>query len=125
MAQGHTSSLSTELSRKEKLFYVATDLHHIYRLFSIFRVYVTNEQHFNSIVSGTPIPETKKSFFLEGCHRSTVEKWMLFFKYLLKFHTLIEVGQMLYEGFTNAGLTLEYFNLAKKEENYFLWPRYQ
>ena len=41
---------------------------------------------------------------------------MLFFTYLLKFHTLIEVGQMLYEGFSNAGLTLAYLNLVKKEQ---------
>ena len=41
---------------------------------------------------------------------------MLFFKYLLKFHTLIEVGQMLYEGFSNAGLTLAYLNLVKKNK---------
>ena len=49
---------------------------------------------------------------------------MLLFKYLLKHYSLIDVGQMLYEGFITAGLIIQYFNLAKKEENYFLWPRY-
>ena len=125
MAQAHTSSLSTEPTRKEKLFYVATDLHYIHRLFRIFCTYVTSEQNFNSIVLGIPIPEAMKYFFLERCHRHTTEKWMLLFKHLLKYHILIDVGQMLYEGFSKAGLTLEYLNLARKEENYFLWPRYQ
>ena len=81
-------------------------------------------KYFNAIVPGIPLPESKKDFFLERCHKSTVDKWMLLFKYLLKLHSLIDVGQMLYEGFINAGLIIQYFNLAKKEENYFLWPRY-
>ena len=106
MAQAHTSSLSTEPTRKEKLFYIATDLHYSHRLFRIFRAYVTSEQYFHSIIPGMPIPEGKKDFFLERCHRPTIDKWMLFFKYLLKYHTLIDVEQMLCEGFNNAGLTL-------------------
>ena len=124
MAQAHISSLSTELSRKQKLFYVATDLQYIHRLFSIFHFYTTSEQYFNAIVPGIPLPESKKDFFLKRCHKSTIDKWMLLFKYLLKFHSLIDVGQMLYEGFISAGLIIQYLNLAKKEENYFLWPRY-
>ena len=124
MAQAQISSLSTELSRKQKLFYVATDLHYIHKLFSIFHFYATSEQFFNAIVPGIPLPESNKDFFLERCHKSTTDKWMLLFKYLLKHHCLIDVGQMLYEGFITAGLIIQYFNLAKKEKNYFLWPRY-
>ena len=122
MAQAQISSLSTELSRKQKLFYVATDLHYIHKLFTIFHFYETSEQFFNAIVPGSPLPESTKDFFLERCHKSTTDKWMLLFKYLLKHHCLIDVGQMLYEGFITAGLIIQYFNLAKKEENYFLWP---
>ena len=124
MAQAQISSLSTELNRKEKLFYAATDLHYIHKLFSIFQFYVTSEHFFNAIVPGIPLSESKKDFFLERCHKSTIDKWMLLFKYLLKHHSLIDVGQMLYEGFISAGLIIQYFNLAKKDENYFLWPRY-
>ena len=124
MAHVHISSLSTELSREEKLFYIVTDLHYIHRLFTIFCDYATREDFFKAIVPGIPLPESKKDFFLERCHKSTVDKWMLLFKYLLKFNSLIHVGQMLYEGFITAGLIIQYFNLAKKEENYFLWPRY-
>ena len=76
------------------------------------------------IVPGIPLPDSTKDFFLERCHKSTTDKWMLLFKYLLQHHSLIDVGQMLYEGFITAGLIIQYFNVAKKEENYFLWPRY-
>ena len=124
MAQVHISSLSTELSRKQKLFYIVTDLHYIHRLFTIFHDYATREDFFKAIVPGIPLPESKKDFFLQRCHKSTVNKWMLLFKYLLKFNSFINVGQMLYEGFITAGLIIQYFNLAKKEENDFLWPRY-
>ena len=37
MAQAQISSFSTELSRKQKLFYVATDLHYIHKLFRWFK----------------------------------------------------------------------------------------
>ena len=120
MAQAQISSFSTELTRKQKLFYVATDLHYIHKLFSIFHFYATSEQFFNAIVPGIPLPESNKDFFLERCHKSTTDKWMLLFKYLLKHHSLIDVGQMLYEGFITAGLIIQYFNLAKKEEKLFL-----
>ena len=122
--EAHMSCLSTQLSRKEKLFYVVTDLHYIHKLFHIFRYYATRETFFKSIVPGIPLPQSKKEFFLERCDKPTVEKWMLLFKYLLKFHTIFEVGNMLYEGFITAGLIIQYFELARKEENYFLWPQY-
>ena len=75
-------------------------------------------------MQGIPLPEQRKQFFIERCNKTIVEKWQLLFKYLLKYHTLTELGQMLYEGFTKAGLTLQYWELAKKEENYFLLPRW-
>ena len=119
MAQAQLSSFSTELSRKQKLFYVATDLHYIHKLFNIFHFYATSEQFFNAKVPGIPLPESTKDFFLERCHKSTTDKWMLLFKYLLQHHSLIDVGQM-YEGFITAGLIIQYLQLGKERRKLFL-----
>ena len=124
MAQAKTSTYHTELSRKEKLFYTESSLHFGSRLFRIFRAFVSNEQDFRLVVKYMPIPEQRKQFFLERCNKITVEKWQLLFKFLLKYHTLTDTGEMLYEGFSKAGLTLQYLELANRKENYFLRPRW-
>ena len=89
MAQAQTSSFhTTQLGRKKKLFYTATPLYLIQRFIRTFCPFIINEQYFNTVVQGFSIHEQRKLFILERCHQFTIEKWILLFKYLMKFHTL-------------------------------------
>ena len=81
--------------------------------------FITNEQYLNTIVQGISIPEQRKLIFLERCHKVTIETWILLFKCLMKFHTLIDVGKLFYEEFCNLVLRLQYLELAKKKQNHF------
>ena len=87
MAQAQTFSFhTTQLSKKQKLFYTTTPLYLIQRLIRTLCPSITNEQYLNTIVQGSSIPEQRN--FLERCHKVIIEKWILLFKYLMKFHIL-------------------------------------
>ena len=47
MAQAQISSFSTELTRKQKLFYVATDLHYIHTNFLAFSIFMQQVNNFS------------------------------------------------------------------------------
>ena len=51
------------------------------------------------------------------------EKWHMFFKHLLKHYSLNEVGDLLYQGFSYAGLKKEYLDVILQGGHYFLWPQ--
>ena len=124
MAQGQTFSFhttrTTQLGKKQKLFYTTTPLYLIQRLIRTLCSSITNEQYLNTIAQGSSIPEQRKLFLLESCHKVIIEKWILLFKCPMKFHTLINLAQSFYEGFCSAGLRLQYLQLANKKQNYFL-----
>ena len=122
MAQAQTSCLhTTQLSKKQKLFYTTTPLYLIQRLIRTLCPFITNEQYLNTIAQGISIPDQRKLFLLERCHKVIIENWILLFKYLMKFHSLIDVGKLFYEGLCNARLRLQYLELAMKKQNYFLY----
>ena len=123
MAQAEVQNSTLSLDRKDKVFYSINPLHLIKDLCDIFQKYLDNIQVFNQVVQGTPIPQHRKHFLIERSQKSVYYKWCLFFKYLLKFHHLYELGDMLYQGFFNAGLKREYLDLTIKGGNYFLWPQ--
>ena len=132
MAQTQTFSFhtthTTQLSKKQKLFYTTTPLYLFQRLIRTLCPSITNEQYLNTIVQGSFIPEQRKLNVLERCHKVIIEKWILLFKYLMKFHSLIDVKKLFYEGFYNSGLRLQYLELAKKKQNHFWisqWPTCQ
>ena len=129
MAQAQTfrfhTTHTTQLSKKQKLFYTTTPLYLIQRLIRTLCPFITNEQYFNTIVQAISIPEQRKLFLLEKCDKVIIEKWILLFKYLMNFHSLIDVRKLFYEGFCNSGLRLQYLELAKKKQNHFWisqWP---
>ena len=110
--------------RKEKLFYSANPLNFIGDFITIFHQVIFTAQVFNKVVQGTPIPQHRVLFFIERLpNRTTAQKWPLFFKHLLRHYTLHEIGDLLYQGFYNAGLQQYYLDLATKDGNYYLWPQ--
>ena len=124
MAQGQTFSFhtshTTQLSKKQKLFYTTTALYLIQRLITTLYPSTTNEQYLNTIVQSSSIPEQRKLFLFERCHKIIIEKWILLFKCPMKFHTFFNVAQLFYKGFCSTGLMLQYLQLENKKQNYFL-----
>ena len=124
MAQGQTFSFhtphTTQLSKKQKLFYTTTPLYLIQRLIRTLYPSTTNEQYLNTIVQSSSILEQRKLFLFERCHKVIFEKWILSFKCPMKFHTFFNVAQLFYKGFCSAGLMLQYIQLENKKQNYFL-----
>ena len=124
MAQGQTFSFhtphTTQLSKKQKLFYTTTPLYLIQRLIRTLYPSTTNEQYLNTIVQSSSILEQRKLFLFERCHEVIIEKWILLFKCPMKFHTFFNVAQLFYKGFCSAGLMLQYIQLENKKQNYFL-----
>ena len=128
MAQTQTFSFhtthTTQLGKKQKLFYTTTPLYLIQRL--IIRTLcpsITNEQCLNTTAQGSSVPEQRKLFLFERCHKVIIEKWILLFKCPMKFHHFFNVAQLFYKGFCSAGLMLQYLQLENKEnkkQNYFL-----
>ena len=125
MAQAQTFSFhttpTTQLSKKQKLFYITTPLYLLQRLIRTLCPFITNEQYLNTIVQGISIPEQRKLNFLGRCDKVIIGKWILLFKYLMTFHSLIDVGKLIYEALCNARLRLQYLKLAMKTQNYFLY----
>ena len=124
MAQGHTFSShtthTTQLSKKQKLFYTTTPLYLIQRLIRTLCPSTTNEQYFHTIAQGSSILQQRKFFLFERCHKVIIEKWILLFKCPMKFHTFFNVAQLFYKGFCSARLMLQYLQLENKKQNYFL-----
>ena len=115
--------IDTRYNRKDKLFYTANALYIVEDLLRIFSKYTNNIQIFNQVVQGTPIPRHRVLFFVERTQKPTFHKWTLFFKFLLKFYNLHEIGDLLYQGFYYAGLKKDYIRIATTGGNYFLWPQ--
>ena len=124
MAQTQTFSFhithTTQLSKKQKLFYTTTPLYLIQKLIRTLCPSITNEQYLNTIAQGSSVPEQRKLFLFERCHKVIIEKWILLFKCPMKFHTFFNVAQLFYKGFCSAGLMLQYLQLENKKQNYFL-----
>ena len=124
MAQGQTFSFhtihTTQLGKKQKLFYTTTPLYLIQRLIRTLYPSTTNEQYLNTIAQSSSILEQRKLFLFERCHKVIIEKWILLFKCPMKFHTFFNVAQLFYKGFCSAGLMLQYLQLENKKQNYFL-----
>ena len=124
MAQGQTFSFhtthTTQLSKKQKLFYTTTPLYLIQRLIRTLYPSITNEQYLNTLAQGSSISEQRKLFLLERCYKTIFEKWILLFKCPMKFHTFFNVAQLFYKGSCSAGLMLQYLQLENKKHNYFL-----
>ena len=124
MAQGQTFSFhtthTTQLGKKHKLFYTTTPLYLIQRLIRTLCPSITNEQCLNTIAQGSSIPEERKLFLFERCHKVIIEKCILLFTCPMKFHTFFNVAQLFYKGFCSAGLMLQYLQLENKKQNYFL-----
>ena len=124
MAQGQTFSFhtthTTQLSKKQKLFYTTTPWYLIQRLIRTLCPAITNEQYLNTIAQGSSILEQRKLFLFGRCHKVIIEKWILLFKYPMKFHTFFNVAQLFYKGFCSAELMLQYLQLENKKQNYFL-----
>ena len=54
-----------------------------------------------------------------------IEKWILLFKYLMTFHSLIDVGKLFCEALCNARLRLQYFRTGNEDTKLFFifqWP---
>ena len=124
MAQGQTFSFhtthTTQLGKKQKLFYTTTPLYLIQRLIRTLCSSITNEQYLNTIAQGSSIPEQRNLFLFERCHKVIIEKWILLFKCPMKFHTFFNVAQLFYKGFCSQGLMLQHLQLENKKQNYFL-----
>ena len=124
MAQTQTFSFhtthTTQLSKKQKLFYTTTPLYLIQRLIRTLYPSITNEQYLNTIAQGSSVPEQRILFLFERCHKVIIEKWILLFKCPMKFYTFFNVAQLLYKGFCSVGLMLQYLQLDNKKQNYFL-----
>ena len=124
MAQRQTFSFhithTTQLGKKQKLFYTTTLLYLIQRLIRTLCPSTTKEQYHNTIAQGRSIPEQRKLFLFERCHKVIIEKWILLFKCPMKFHTFFNVAQLFYKGLCSAGLMLQYLQLENKKQNYFL-----
>ena len=123
MAQGQTFSFhtthTTQLGKKQKLFYTTIPLYLIQRLRRTLCPSITNEQYLNTIAQGSSIPEQRKLFLFERCHKVIIEKWILLFKCPVKFHTFFNVAQLFYKGLCSAGLMLQYLQPENKKQNYF------
>ena len=128
MAQTQTFSFytthTTQLGKKQKLFYTTTPLYLIQRLIRTLCPSITNEQCLNTIAQGSSVPEQRKLFLLERYHQVIIEKWILLFKCPMKFYTFFNVAQLFYKGFCSAGLMLQYLQLENKKQNYFLIPKW-
>ena len=78
MAQGQTFSFhithTTQLSKKQKLFYTTTPLYLIQRLIRTLYPSITNEQYLNTIAQGSSILEQRKLFLFQRCHKVTIKK---------------------------------------------------
>ena len=123
MAQGQTFSFhtthTTQLGKKQKLFYTTTPLYLIQRLIRTLYPSITNEQYLNTIAQGSSILEQRKLFLFERCHKVIIVKWILLFKCPMKFHTFFNVAQLFYKGFCSAGLMLQYLQLENKKQKLF------
>ena len=123
MAQRQTFSFhtthTTQMGKKQKLFYTTTPWYLIQRLIRTLCPSITNEQYLNTIAQGSYIPEQRKLFLFERCHKVIIEKWILLFKCPMKFHTFFNVAQLFYKGFCSAELMLQYLQLENKKQNYF------
>ena len=108
--------------RKRNLFYSENLLEMVSDLLKNFEQFLDTEQVYK-FVQGTPIPHHRVLFFIERTSKGLYEKWHLFFKYLLKHYTLNEVGDLLYQGFSHAGLKKQYLDIILKGGHYFLWPQ--
>ena len=106
MAQGQTFSFhtthTTQLGKKQKLFYTTTPLYLIQRLIRTLYPSITNEQYLNTIAQGSSILEQRKLFLFERCHKVIIEKWILLFKCPMKLHTFFNVAQLFYKEFCSA-----------------------
>ena len=71
------------------------------------------------MAQGSSVPEQRKLFLFERCHKVTIEKWIPLFKCPMKFYTFFNVAQLFYKGFCSAGLMLQYLQLENKKQNYF------
>ena len=121
MAQTQTFSFHiTQLRKKQKLFYTTTPLYLIQRLIKTLYPSITNEQYLNTIAQGSSVPEQRKLFLFERCHKVLIEKWILLFKCPMKFYTFFKVAQLFYKGFRSARLILHHLQLENKKQNYFL-----
>ena len=121
--QAHMPFLEELDPRKRKLFYSENPLELVADLQRIFEKYLDSIQIFNKVVQGTPIPHQRVLFFIERLQKGLYDKWHSFFKYLVKYHTLNEVGDLLYQGFSYAGLKSQYLDIILKGGHYFLWPQ--
>ena len=115
----HTTH-TTQLSKKQKLFYITTPLYLIQRLIGTLYPSITNEQYLNTIAQGSSVPEQRKLFLFKRCHKVLIEKWILLFKCPMKFYTFFKVAQLFYKGFCSARLILHHLQLENKKQNYFL-----
>ena len=110
-------------SRKRNLFYSENPLELIADLLKIFEKYLDSIQIYNKVIQGTPIPHHRVMFFVERLNKGLYGKWHEYFKHLLKYYTLNEVGDLLYQGFAYAGLKKQYLDIILKGGHYFLWPQ--
>ena len=94
--------------RKEKIILYWKPSWIIADLLKIFEKYLDSIQIYNKVVQGTPIPHHRVLFFIERISKGLYAKWHMFFKHLLKYYSLNEVGDLLYQGFSYAGLKKEY-----------------
>ena len=92
--------------RKNTLFYSENPLELIADLLKIFEKYLDSIQIYNKVVQGTPIPHHRVLFFIERISKGLYAKWHMFFKHLLKYYSLNEVGDLLYQGFSYAGVAV-------------------
>ena len=107
-------------ARKRLLFHSENPLELIADLLKIFEKHLDSIQIYNKVVQGTPIPHHRVLYFMERTNKGLYDKWHLFFKYLLRYHTLNEVGDLLYQGFSYAGLKTQYLDIILKGGHYFL-----
>ena len=123
MAFCHSGPLGELYERKEKLFYTAAPLLLVHDLMDIFYQILQSTQAFNKVVQGIPIPQHRVSYFIERSHaNTTADKWEKNFKFVLRHYTLPEIGDLLYQGFFQAGLKDYYLNIATTDGYHFLWP---
>ena len=111
---------TTQLSKKQKLFYTTTPFYLIQRLIGTLYPSMTNEQYLNIIAQGSSVREQGKLFLFQRCHKVIIEKWILLLKCQMKFYTFFNVAQLFYKGFCSAGLILHHLQLDNKKQNYFL-----
>ena len=118
--QHHMPYLEETDSRKRNLFYSENPLELVADLLKIFEKFLDSIQIYNKVVQGTQIPHHRVLFFIERISKGLYEKWHMFFKHLLKHYTLNEVGDLLYQGFSYAGLKKQYLDIILKGGHYFL-----